>query len=352
MQLLSLRSPGRAPGFTPQDEVIAFLSDAASYGVPGGALERIDTHCSMVFLFGNRAYKLKRAIAFSSLDYSTVARREAACRAELALNRRTAPALYVGVEAIRRRPTGALGFDGRGPIVDWVVVMRRFDQADLFERLAEAGKLTPELLSALAEEIARFHEGAERMSAFGGAAGLRDAIERNHSDQQTVDAILGHEAVERLHAVALGALERAGPRLDRRRAEGRVRRCHGDLRLANICLLDGRPTLFDAIEFSEPVSCIDVLFDLAFLLMDLRYRGLGTLADVLFERYLDATGDTRELSVMPLLLSVRAATRAYTLAAAVARQASSEQARLHAAAARSHLSLASSLLTEPLADPP
>jgi aminoglycoside phosphotransferase family enzyme len=328
-----------------QEEVVAFLSDGASYGLPGAPVERIETHCSVVFLLGNRAYKLKRAVAFSSLDYTTLARREAACRAELELNRRTAPDLYIGIQAIRRRPTGGLSFDGRGPIVDWVVVMRRFSEADLLEHLADAGKLTPELMSALADEIARFHESAERMSGFGGADGLRQAIEENRTDQKSVEAILGRDAIEALYAASLRALDRVALLLDRRREWGRVRRCHGDLRLANICLLDGRPTLFDAIEFSDRISCIDVMFDLAFLLMDLRHRGLEALADILFDRYLDVTGDTQELSIMPLLLSVRAATRAYTLAAAVGRQASEEQARFHLAAARSLLALGSSLVS-------
>jgi uncharacterized protein len=329
-----------------QDEVIAFLSNGANYGLPGAVVERIETHCSIVFLVGSRAYKLKRPVAFSSLDYSTVGRREAACRAELRLNRRTAPELYLGLHAIRRRPSGELAFDGEGPTIDWVVAMRQFDQADLFDHLSDARRLTPELISALADEIAQFHETAERMAGFGGADGLRATIERNRCDQSTVEAILGQDAVAALYEASLGALERAAPLLDRRRDEGRVRRCHGDLRLANICLLDGRPTLFDAIEFADQVSCIDVLFDLAFLLMDLHYRGLGVLANMLFNRYLDRTGDSEGLAALPLMLSVRASTRAYTLAGAVRRQARRDAAEHHAAAARSHLALAAWLLAE------
>ena len=329
-----------------QDEIVAFLSDGGSYGLPGAKVERIETHCSIVFLVGDRAYKLKRLVAFSSLDYSTIERREAACRAELELNRRTAPELYLGVHAIRRRTAGELGFDGEGSIIDWVVAMRRVDQADLFDHLADAGRLTPESIAALADEIAQFHETAERVVGFGGANGLRAAIERNSCDLKTVEAILGRDAAESLYNASLDALERAGPLLDRRRDEGRVRRCHGDLRLANICLLDGRPTLFDAIEFSDQVSCTDVLFDLAFLLIDLRHHGLDVLANILFNRYLDATGDSEGLPALPLMLSVRAATRAYILAGAVQRQAREEEARRHAAAARSHLALASSLLAD------
>ena len=331
---------------TNQDEIIAFLSNAANYGLPGGEVELIQTHCSIVFLVCDRAYKLKRPVAFSSLDYTTVDRRKAACCAELRLNRRTAPELYLGVHAIRRKPGGELALDGEGPAADWFVAMRRFDQADLFDHLADDASLTPELISALADEIARFHEMAERGAGFGGADGLRAAIERNRSDQQTVEDILGHGAVASLHKVSLGALERATALLDRRRDEGRVRRCHGDLRLANICLLDSRPTLFDGIEFCDQISYIDVLFDLAFLLMDLHHRGLDVLANILFNRYVDVTGDAEGLAALPLMQSVHAATRAYAHAGAVQRQARQSEARHHTAAARSHLALASSLLAE------
>lgn len=327
-----------------QNEVIAFLSDGAAYGLPDAAVERVETHCSVIFLVADRAYKLKRPIAFSSLDYSTIDRREAACRAELDLNRRTAPEIYLGMHAICRKPDGELVLDGAGAAVDWVVEMRRFDQSDLFDHLAEARRLTSERIGSLAAEVAQFHAAAERVTGFGGAEGLRLAIERNRCDQLTVEAILGRAAVEGLHKASREALDRLAPLLDRRCKEGRVRRCHGDLRLANICLIDDRTTLFDGIEFSDSVSCVDVLFDLAFLLMDLHHRGLDVFANLLFNRYLDLTGDSDGLAALPLMLSVRAATRAYAMAGAAQRRALESEAQHHAAAARTHLAQALSLL--------
>jgi uncharacterized protein len=326
-----------------QEEIVAFLSNGASYGRPAARVDRIETHCSIVFLVADRAYKLKRPVTFSSLDYSTLERREAACRAELALNRRTAPELYLGIHAIRRREGGELGFDGDGPILDWVVAMRRFDQADLLDHLAEAGRVTTDMASAMADEIARFHEAAERTPDFGGAAGLRAAIERNRHDQHTMDEILDRESVEALYRASMAALDRLGSLLDRRRDEGRVRRCHGDLRLANLCLADDRPTPFDGIEFCDQISCIDVVYDLAFLLVDLHHRGFEMLANLIFNRYLDATRDDGGLAALPLMLSVRAGTRAYTLAGAMLRQARRREAR-HRAAALAYLDLAASLL--------
>jgi uncharacterized protein len=221
--------------------------------------------------------------------------------------------------------------------------MRRFDQADLLDHLAETGRVTTDMASAMADEIARFHESAERLSHFGGAAGLCAAIERNRHDQHTMEEILDHESVEALYRASMAALDRVGSLLDRRREEGRVRRCQGDLRLANLCLVDDRPTLFDAIEFCDQISCIDVVYDLAFLLVDLHYRGFEMLANVIFNRYLDMTRDDGGLAALPLMLSVRAGTRAYTLAGAMLRQARRREAK-HRATARAYLGLAASLL--------
>lgn len=324
--------------------VIEFLSRGASYGEPRAVVVPIETHCSIAFLVRGRAYKLKLPVVFSALDYSTVEKRKAACEAELELNRRTAPELYLGVRAICRRSDGELCFDGPGDVVDWVVAMRRFDQADLLESVAEAGLLDSELISSLATEIADFHQRIECAPGFGGALCLRAAVERNHRDLETVETVLDAQSIRSVCETAREALHRVSDVLDHRRDRGRVRWCHGDLRLANICLLDGRPTLFDAIEFSQEVSCIDVLYDLAFLLSDLHQRRLELLANTLFNRYIDATGDEDDLAVLPLMISIRTATRAYSLAAARQRKNHAEQARRFESAARSHLALAASLL--------
>ena len=164
-----------------QREVIAFLSDASSYGGTDVTVEHIVTHCSIIFLVGDRAYKLKRAVSFSYLDYSTVARRENFCRAELAVNRRTAPAIYLRVRAVTRRREGGLAFDGDGPVVDWVLEMRRFGEADLFDRMAEAHRLTPALMRDLADIIAEFHRSAEIVTGRGGRVSLDATIVTNTS---------------------------------------------------------------------------------------------------------------------------------------------------------------------------
>ena len=293
-----------------QREVIAFLSRGESYGRPGEAPERIDTHISIVFLIGDRVYKLKRAVRFSFLDYSSVAAREHFCRVELALNRRTAPGIYLAVRAITRRGDGGLEWDGAGAALDWVVEMRRFAEADLLDRLAVAHRLTPPLMTRLADEIALFHAGAESVAGFGGSRGLGDVIAENHRDLIGGAPPLDRVKVEDLRAKSEAALTRLRDLLDRRQASGKIKRCHGDLHLRNICLIEGAPTLFDCIEFNDAIACIDVLYDLAFLLMDLEHRGLRGLGNIVLNRYLDRTDEASGLAALPLFLSVRAAVRA------------------------------------------
>lgn len=303
-----------------QQEVIAFLARPESYGAPDGGVECIETHGSLVFLHGQRAYKLKRAIAYAALDFLSLASRQRACHAEWLLNRRTAPQLYLEVRSINRGADGRLQFDGAGEVLDWVVVMRRFPQDALFERMALGGRLNAGLMEELGAQIARFHACAEVTPAFGGAAGIHQAIEDNHRELCRYLELLDPLGVHALHHASRGALERLAGQLERRRGEGRVRRCHGDLRLANICLFDGRPTLFDGIEFSERISCIDVLYDLAFVLMDLQHHGLAELGALLLCSYLGHSREPEDCWPLPLFLSLRAATRSYTQACSALRQ--------------------------------
>ena len=330
-----------------QQGVIAFLADPASYGLAGGAVERIDTHCSIVFLAGACAYKLKRAIRYAALDYTTRARRQAACAAELALNRRTAPDLYLGVRSVTRTADGAFAFDGAGPAVDHVVVMRRFGQDDLFDNMADRGLLTPGLMQALGAEVARLHRAAALTPRLGGADAIRRVVAANDRELACVAAALDGVAMSALHDRSLAAVAALAPLLEARRAGGKVRRCHGDLRLANICLFAGRPTLFDCIEFSDEIGCIDVLYDLAFLLMELALRGRNDLGNATFNAYLDRAPETEGLRALPLFLALRAATRAYALAGSAARQPGPRQAQRQAAAARRHIAAAFRFLDPP-----
>ena len=326
-----------------QAAVIAFLADPASHG--GAAVVRIDTHASVVFLAGARAFKLKRAVRFSYLDYSTPALREQACRAELALNRRTAPELYEEVCPITRTPDGRLALGGTGDAIDWVVVMRRFDQETLFDRMAERGQLSTALMFDLAEQIARFHASAEVDREAGGGQGMADTTASDARNlRAAAPATLDEPAVDALVAATQAELTRLAPLLEARRRGDKVRHCHGDLHLRNICLVAGRPTLFDCVEFNPLISHIDVLYDLAFLLMDLHARGLDGFGNAVLNRYLDLQDESDGLAALPLFLSVRAGVRAHVSAAAAARQEQPEAQARTRDEARSYLAHAAALL--------
>jgi aminoglycoside phosphotransferase family enzyme len=251
------------------------------------------------------------------LDFSTSERRQAACAAELALNRRTAPELYLEVRAISRRPDGTIGWDGEGAPLDWVVVMRRFDQHRLLDHIAEAGELSAPLMLSLAAHIAEFHDHAEPCPAQRGGGAMAEVAQTNIDIlRDCPSAGFAAAQIDELHERIRAGLARAAPRLDQRRAGGKVRRCHGDLHLRNICIVDGRPVLFDCIEFSEAIASIDVLYDLAFLLMDLDHRGHRDLANLTLNRYLDLTGEDDGLAALPAFLALRAVIRAHVTATA------------------------------------
>jgi uncharacterized protein len=308
-------------------------------------VEVVETHASLVFIAGGRVFKLKRAVAYPYLDFSTADLRRRACEAELVLNRRTAPALYEEVRGLFRGTDGAVGFSPNGEAIDWVVVMRRFDQALLFDALAEAGGLDRHIMDQLADHIAEFHIAAERRLDHGGAAEMAEladvqyrclaAPSRAGFSRDRVESIL-KKWQERVAVLA--------ELLDRRCAAGKVRHCHGDLHLRNICLLDGKPTLFDCLEFDEALARIDVLYDLAFLLMDLEHRGLRHFANRVFNRYLDRSDEDEGLAVLPLFLSLRAAIRAHVTATALEHAPAAGAGAKMACDARRYLDLAERFL--------
>ena len=301
-----------------QSETIAFLSRPGSYGL-SEPVQRCETHAAIVFLAGRHAYKLKRSVRYPYLDYSTVERRRAMCEAELAINRRTAPDIYLRVQPIVRRD-GKLSFaaDGKiGDAVDWVVVMQRFSDSDLLERKLQAGEVSPELLRELAGTIAQFHAAAERRPDFGGSA----IIARTISDAlQMFHACEGRPfkpaMIEEFGRTAAAVLSQRAIDLDRRKAGGLVRRCHGDLHLNNIFIRNGQPVLFDAIEFNDEFSNIDTFYDLAFLLMDFERAGARSATNAVLNHYLELTTDYGGVAALPLFLSCRAAVRAHVAASA------------------------------------
>ncbi|MBT3534524.1 MAG: phosphotransferase, partial [Rhodospirillaceae bacterium] len=306
-----------------QGDVIAFLGQAESHGLGGNDIVHcVETHGALIFLVGNLAYKLKRAVRLPYLDFSTLEKRHAACENEVRLNRRTAPHLYLGVVAVTRQTDGRLTIGtGRGEVVDWLVKMRRFPDDALLSKAAPRGGLTPAVVRTLADVIAEFHGAAEVSSAWGGADELaRIAVGDAKSMAKYTPDLFAPATAALVADGMLAAVAAQREMLEERRVNGFVRHGHGDLHLANIYLDDGKPTLFDAIEFDDRLAQNDVLYDIAFLLMDLWHRDLRGEANRVFNRYLLRTADLDGLGALPLFLSLRAGIRAHVTATMAAGQ--------------------------------
>ncbi|MGA0565308.1 AAA family ATPase [Ancylobacter sp. VNQ12] len=305
-----------------QSEVFRLLADPATYPLTP-PVKRIDTHGAAVFLAGDEVYKVKRAVRFPFMDLSTLARRHAACAREVEINRQGAPGIYLGLVPILRR-AGRLqlgGDDSCGDdIVEWAVHMRRFDEEATLDKVAERGELTPSLIDALARAIAAAHERAARYPDFDVAAALAHVIGDVVNGLREATELFAPARISVLETGFRAALDRLAPLLARRARAGEVRRCHGDLHLRNIALINGAPVLFDALEFDEALATTDRLYDLAFLLMDLWLRNLRFEANLTLNRYFAACGNTAPhdgLAALPLFIGLRAAIRAQVTAAAL-----------------------------------
>src|SRR5262245_43530125 len=217
-----------------QEQVFALLSNPATHG--GETVRRIDTHAASVFLVGARAYKVKRAVRFPFLDYSTPEKRKAACEAELEVNRSLAPKLYRRVAAITAEPSGALALDGQGPPVEWAVEMNRFDEARTLDRLAEAGALDAGLAGSVGRAVAAAHDLAPPAVAARWIAALANFIEQNDVELRSHPGLFPAAHIEHLFNASRQSLASLRPLLTRRGELGLIRRIHGDLHLGNIAL--------------------------------------------------------------------------------------------------------------------
>jgi aminoglycoside phosphotransferase family enzyme/predicted kinase len=343
-----------APEDETQREVCRFLETLV--GTSEQPPERIETHISRVFLYSQRVLKLKKAVRLPYLDFNDPKVRLHYCERELLLNRRTAPDIYRSVLAIVRTVDGGLKLvpseeidESGGELIDAVVEMARFEQDHLLDNIARQGPLEKTLLDRLAHEIARFHASIESMRDADGLASVMRAQEANEAGFANT-SLADDPDVATLLQGCRETIRRYSDIFESRARAGRIRRCHGDLHLRNICLFQGIPTLFDCLEFDEDLACIDVLYDLAFLLMDLWHRGQQDAANHVFNRYLDETGDCDALAIMPVLIALRAAVRAHIAAARAdalagdGPDAPGDEARAQAQDARAYIEMANAIL--------
>ncbi|MEO1281451.1 MAG: AAA family ATPase [Pseudomonadota bacterium] len=299
-----------------QDEVFRFLSQPSSY-LPTivDQVEIRETHGAMVFLAGDCAYKLKRSVRLAYLDFSTLALREKACRHEIERNATFSSDIYLGVSPIVRLANGGLQIGTSQPgseVIDWVVVMKRFDDSLLLDKLAQERTLPVSLMPALAETVADSHTKAPVRKNHHGEVALDAVVAQIIQSHQAAPSLLGPDQVDRFAGRIRHALSDVSALLEERSRSGSVRLCHGDLHLRNLVLIAGRPTLFDAIEFDDEISTVDVLYDLAFLLMDLWHRGLKAHANLCFNTYASQAMSSKQLSglqALPLFMAARAGIR-------------------------------------------
>jgi uncharacterized protein len=328
-----------------QGDVLSFLGDPKAHG--GQPVRRIDTHAASVFLSVDRALKIKRSVRFPFLDYSTLAKRKQACEAELAVNAPFAPEIYRRVVAITREADGRLAIAGKGVPVEWAVEMRRFDESRTLDHLA--GAIDEALADALGRAVAAAHVRAQPVDPAAWIAAVGSYVDEHAQAFQQHPEIFARAESDALAHASRAAYRRLVPLLQERGRRGLIRRIHGDLHLGNIVLIDGKPVLFDAIEFSDIIASGDVLYDLAFLLMDLLERGLAPAANVVFNRYLAETRSAEDLdglASLPFFFSMRAAIRAEVTAARMERASASERAAI-ANAARAYFAFAGRAIAPP-----
>jgi len=307
-----MNSADQAAAVAGQDEVFAFLADPATHGL-SEPVKRIDTHAAAVFLAGPDVYKLKRAVRFPFMDQSTLARRRTACETELRVNRAFTPELYLGTVPITR-DGGKLRLGGEGDPVEWAVHLKRFDENRTLDLVADRGEITPALIARIADLILASHRRAAAGDGARATTALGEVVEETLTELLESPDIFPAAAAADLAAAMRPTFAGVRSLLLERGADGRVRRCHGDLHLRNIALIERGPILFDAIEFDESIATTDILYDLAFALMDLWERRLAAEANLLLNRYLwgcdDILGELAGLAALPLFLSLRAAVHA------------------------------------------
>jgi aminoglycoside phosphotransferase family enzyme/predicted kinase len=293
--------------------MIAALRAPGRYPHPVERVELLETHISWVLLTGRYAYKLKKPLALGFLDFSTLDARRRACEDEVRLNRRTAPELYLEVVPVTGTEDDPR-IGGEAPAIDYAVKMREFPQSALLDRVAARGELSSEQMDELAGTIAEFHARVDRagpQSEFGTEHAVIDPARQNFAQMLPLATDPESEAaLRRLAGWTEREFARCRDAFAARRRDGFVRECHGDLHLRNLLALEDRIVPFDCIEFNAALRWIDVMSDVAFLVMDLIDHGLAGHAWRFLDAYLADTGDYGGLAVLRFYFVYRAMVRA------------------------------------------
>jgi aminoglycoside phosphotransferase family enzyme len=294
-----------------QKRVVAALLKPEAYPENPGQIELIQTHISYVFLTQNFVYKIKKAVNFGFLDFSTLEKRHYFCQKELQLNRRLCGDMYIEVATINS-DGNITCIKGKGEPVEYALKMKRMPKEKIMTRLLEENKVDTELINNIAKIIADFHAKAEtnkRISEVGSFETVKTNWQENFEQTQNMlgKTISPHD-YEEIKEKINGFLFRNKPLFKKRIAEGKVRDCHGDIHSGNIFITD-RVYIFDAIEFNERFRYSDVAADMSFLAMDLDFKGRKDLSEFFVKKYVQYSGDTELLKLLPFYKCYRAYVR-------------------------------------------
>ncbi len=294
--------------------LIQAMLDPAFYPHPAqDPIQLIQTHISYILLTGDYAYKVKKPLDFGFLNFTTLEQRRHFCQEELRMNQRGAPGLYLQVLPIFQT-NGRFQFNGSGELVEYALQMRQFPQEQLFSNLFERGELTPALMEELGRVVATFHAQAETndyIRSFGRPERVREAFDENYA--QTQRYVGGPQTAQQYRETQAYTDRFFAERQElfqQRIEQDRIRECHGDLHLRNICFWEGKILLFDCIEFNEAFRFVDVMYDVSYAVMDLDARHRPDLGNVYLNTYLEETGDWEGLKILPIYLNRQAYVRA------------------------------------------
>jgi len=282
------------------------------YPHPVRQVRMLQTHISWVFLAGQYAYKLKKPLDLGFLDFTSLEKRHFFCKQELHLNQRLAPAIYLEVLPISRTD-GSYQLGNTDNIQDYCLKMLRFSQDDLLDQRLDSGDFDPVWMDVLAEDIAAFHATAEtsqKIQAFGDTHFLLEHVTANlHVAKEHAGTVIESDQLNAIRQFSETFIHKHAKDFAVRQREGCIRDGHGDLHLKNMALFQGRPVVFDCIEFNDEYRMIDTMSDVAFLVMDCDARARSDLGFRFLSRYLEFSGDYDGLLVLPLYLSYRAGVR-------------------------------------------
>ena len=322
--------------------VLAFMNDASSYPHSVERIRHVETHISHVFLTGEVAYKIKKPIRLPFLDFSTRTLRKKFCQRELELNSRFAPALYERVVSICQTKEG-LAFGDEGEAVEYAVRMKQFDDGDLFSERLASGNLTREQILAMTDQIISFQRSARVTPEYWSYDAVENVMLDNFQIcRDSCPTVLSHATLAATLDLCREGLKKNQQLIENRRLT-HVKELHGDLHLGNMCLFEGKPLMFDGIEFSEAYACCDEWADTAFFVMDLMFQRQEGWATTVINRVLEQTDDFGGLPLLNLYIAYRAMVRAKVNCLKLTGEAGSrEELTAHA---RGHLALANRVLT-------